>query len=278
MKTGCLTLDLEKTKDLFSVLSLKKILQVEILGLLTQVSDGLTDSWVYSDIPLVSTVTERDLTYRSAIALKLGKQTRWEQEILAEKVFNALINRTFSQDITNSIELEVQLIDRVWLTFILDCSSLQVWLRALFHQFNSRDNLNKRSKTMGITENAIAGYCQYAHARASALLRLAEQEKILPLLPSTESVSIVELSSPMRSLLEQMLKVIDHQPEKTPENWLKVSKNLSQALLFFEQHHRLFHPKNQSHNELAWLLLINTRAILATLLLTKLQIPAPDEL
>ncbi|MFM7574502.1 MAG: hypothetical protein ACKO4S_15425 [Snowella sp.] len=131
---------------------------------------------------------------------------------------------------------------------------------------------------MGITENAIAGYCQYAHARASALLRLAEQEKILPLLPSTESVSIVELSSPMRSLLEQMLKVIDHQPEKTPENWLKVSKNLSQALLFFEQHHRLFHPKNQSHNELAWLLLINTRAILATLLLTKLQIPAPDEL
>jgi hypothetical protein len=238
----------------------------------------LTDSWVYSDIPLLPTVAERDLTYRSAIALKLGKQTRWEQEILAERVFNALMNRTFSQDITNPIELEVQLIDRVWLTFILDCSSLQVWLRALFHQFNSRDDLNKRPKTTGITENAIAGYCQYAHARASALLRLAEQAKILPLLPSTESVSIVELSSPMRSLLEQMLKVIDHQPEKTPENCLKVSKNLSQALLFFEQHHRLFHPKNQSHNELAWLLLINTRAILATLLLTKLQIPAPDEL
>jgi hypothetical protein len=329
MKTGCLTLDLEKTKDLSSVLSLKKILQVEILGLLTQVSDGLTDSWVYSDIPLLPTVAERDLTYRSAIALKLGKQTRWEQEILAERVFNALMNRTFSQDITNPIELEVQLIDRVWLTFILDCSSLQVWLRALFHQFNSRDDLNKRPKTTGITENAIAGYCQYAHARASALLRLAEQAKILPLLPSTESVSIVELSSPMRSLLEQILRVIDqpsgkaallnqgmnyyhnnfYRPlnppilgdfhplvppklgglggqnihkisnaEKTPEHWLKVSKNLSQALLFFEQHHRLFNPKNQSHNELAWLLLINTRAILATLLLTKLQIPAPDEL
>jgi len=278
MKTGCLTLDLEKTKDLSSVLSLKKILQVEILGLLTQVSDGLTDSWVYSDIPLVTTVTERDLTYRSAIALKLGKQTRWEQEILAERVFNALMNRTFSQDITNPIELEVQLIDRVWLTFILDCSSLQVWLRALFHQFNSRDDLNKRPKTIGITENAIAGYCQYVHARACCLLRLAEQEKILPLLPSTESVSIVELSPPMRSLLEQILRVIDPQPEKTPEHWLKVSKNLSQALLFFERHHRLFNSKNQSQNQLAWLLLINTRAILEILLLTKLQIPAPDEL
>ncbi|MFM7574501.1 MAG: hypothetical protein ACKO4S_15420, partial [Snowella sp.] len=82
---------------------------------------------------------------------KARNQTRWEQEILAEKVLNALINRTFSQNITNSIELEVQLIDRVWLTFILDCSSLPVWLRALSHQFNSKDDLNKRPKTMGIT-------------------------------------------------------------------------------------------------------------------------------
>jgi hypothetical protein len=329
MKTGCLMLDLEKTKDLSSVLSLKKILQVEILGLLSQVSDGLTDSWVYSDIPLVPTVTERDLTYRSAIAFKLGKQTRWEQEILAEKLFNALINRTFSQDTTNPIELEVQLIDRVWLTFILDCSSLQVWLLALSSQLNSEDYLKKRPTTIGITENAIAGYCQYAHARASALLRLAEQEKILPLLPSTESVSRFELSSPMRSLLEQILRVIDQQSgkaallnegmnyyhnnfyrplnppilgdfhallppklgglggqnipqisnaEKTSENWLKVSKNLSQSLLFFERHHRLFNSKNQSQDQLAWLLLINTRAILEILLLTKLQIPAPDEL
>jgi hypothetical protein len=65
---------------------------------------------------------------------------------------------------------------------------------------------------------------------------------------------------------------------KTSENWLKVSKNLSQSLLFFEQHHRLFNPKNQSQNPLAWLLLINTRAILEILLLAKLQIPAPDEL
>ena len=328
MKTGCLTLDLEKTKDLSSVLSLKKILQVEILGLLTQVSDGLTDSWVYSDIPLVPMVTERDLTYRSAIAFKVRKKTNWEPEILAEQLFNALINQPITENI-NDLKLEVQLIDRVWLTFILDCSSLQVWLLALSRQLNSEDYLKKRPTTIGITENAIAGYCQYAHARASALLRLAEQEKILPLGPSTESVSIVELSSPMRSLLEQILRVIDQQSgqaallnqgmnyyhnnfyrplnptilgdfyplvppklggsggqnipkisnaEKTSENWLKVSKNLSQSLLFFERHHRLFNPKNQSQNQLAWLLLINTRAILEILLLAKLQIPAPDEL
>ena len=328
MKTGCLTLDLEKTKDLSSVLSLKKILQVEILGLLTQVSDGLTDSWVYSDIPLVPMVTERDLTYRSAIAFKVRKKTNWEPEILAEQLFNALINQPITENI-NDLKLEVQLIDRVWLTFILDCSSLQVWLLALSRQLNSGDYLKKRPTTIGITENAIAGYCQYAHARASALLRLAEQEKILPLGPSTESVSIVELSSPMRSLLEQILRVIDQQSgqaallnqgmnyyhnnfyrplnptilgdfyplvppklggsggqnipkisnaEKTSENWLKVSKNLSQSLLFFERHHRLFNPKNQSQNQLAWLLLINTRAILEILLLAKLQIPAPDEL
>ena len=328
IKTGCLTLDLEKTKDLSSVLSLKKILQVEILGLLTQVSDGLTDSWFYSDIPLVPTVTERDLTYRSAITFKVRKKTNWEPEILAEQLFNALINQPITENI-NDLKLEVQLIDRLWLTFILDCSSLQVWLLALSRQLNSGDYLKKRPTTIGITENAIAGYCQYAHARASALLRLAEQEKILPLLPSTESVSIVELSSPMRSLLEQILRVIDQQSgkaallnqgmnyyhnnfyrplnppilgdfhalvppklgglggqnipkisnaEKASENWLKVSKNLSQSLLFFEQHHRLFNSKNQSQNQLAWLLLINTRAILEILLLAKLQIPAPDEL
>ena len=277
IKTGCLTLDLEKTKDLSSVLSLKKILQVEILGLLTQVSDGLTDSWFYSDIPLVPTVTERDLTYRSAITFKVRKKTNWEPEILAEQLFNALINQPITENI-NDLKLEVQLIDRLWLTFILDCSSLQVWLLALSRQLNSGDYLKKRPTTIGITENAIAGYCQYAHARASALLRLAEQEKILPLLSSTESVSRFELSAPMRSLLEQMLRVIDHQSEKASENWLKVSKNLSQSLLFFERHHRLFNPKNQSQNQLAWLLLINTRAILEILLLTKLQIPAPDEL
>jgi hypothetical protein len=272
----------------------------------------------------VPTVTERDLTYRSAIALKLGKKIRWEQEILAEQLFNVLINQPITENI-NDLKLEVQLIDRVWLTFILDCSSLELWLLALSRQLNSGDYLKKRPTTIGITENAIAGYCQYAHARASALLRLAEQEKILPLLPSTESVSIVELSPPMRSLLEQILRVIDHQSgkaallnqgmnyyhnnfyrplnppilgdfhplvppklgglggqisnaEKASENWLKVSKNLSQALLFFERHHRLFNPKNQSQNPLAWLLLINTRAILEILLLTKLQIPAPDEL
>jgi arginyl-tRNA synthetase len=277
MKTGCLRLDLEKTKDLFSVLCLKKILQVQILALLTQISDGLTDSLFYWDIPLVPTVTERDLTYRSAIAFKLRKKTSLEQEILAEQLFNALINQPITENI-NALKLEVQLIDRLWLTFILDCSSLQVWLLALSRQLNSEDYLKKRSTTIGITENAIAGYCQYAHARASNLLRLAEQEKILPFLPSTESVSIVELSPPMRSLLEQILRVIDQVEGKTPENWLKVSKNLSQSLLFFERHHRLFNPKNQSQNQLAWLLLINTRAILEILLLTKLQIPAPDEL
>ena len=336
IKTGYLTLDLKKEKS-SSILSLKKILQIQILALLTQIPDTLTDPWAYSDIPLVPTVTDRHLTYRSAIAFKLGKQTRWEQGILAEKLFNALINRTFSQDTTNSIELEVQLIDRLWLTFILDCASLQTWLLALSRQLNSGNYLKKRPKTMGITENAIAGYCQYAHARACCLLRLAEQEKILPLLPSAESVSIVELSAPMRSLLEQILRVIDHQSgkaallnqgmnyyhnnfyrplnpnfdrlspspilgdfhalvppklgglggqnipkisnaEKTSENWLKVSKNLSQSLLFFERHHRLFNPKNQSQNQLAWLLVINTRAILEILLLTKLQVPAPDEL
>ena len=277
IKTGFLTLNLEKTKDLSSILSLKKILQIQILALLTQIPDGLTDSWVYSDIPLVPTVTERDLTYRSAIAFKVRKKTSLEPEILAEQLFNALINQPITENI-NDLKLEVQLIDRVWLTFILDCSSLQVWLLALSRQLNSRDDLNKRSPTKGITENAIAGYCQYAHARASALLRLAEQEKILPLGPSTESVSIVELSPPMRSLLEQILRVIDQQSGKTSENWLKVSKNLSQALLFFERHHRLFNPKNQSQNPLAWLLLINTRAILEILLLAKLQIPAPDEL
>ena len=277
IKTGCLTLNLEKTKDLSSILSLKKILQIQILALLTQIPDGLTDSLVYSDIPLVPTVTERDLTYRSAIAFKVRKKTNWEPEILAEQLFNALINQPITENI-NDLKLEVQLIDRVWLTFILDCSSLQVWLLALSRQLNSGDYLKKRPTTIGITENAIAGYCQYAHARASALLRLAEQEKILPLLSSTESVSRFELSAPMRSLLEQMLRVIDHQSEKASENWLKVSKNLSQSLLFFERHHRLFNPKNQSQNQLAWLLLINTRAILEILLLAKLQIPAPDEL
>jgi hypothetical protein len=328
IKTGCLTLNLEKTKDLSSILSLKKILQIQILALLTQIPDGLTNSLVYSDIPLVPTVTERDLTYRSAIAFKLRKKTSLEQEILAEQLFNALINQPITEN-THDLKLEVQLIDRIWLTFILDCFSLQVWLLALSRQLNPEDSLKKRSPTIGITENAIAGYCQYAHARASALLRLAEQEKILPFLPSTESVSIVELSAPMRSILEQILRVIDHQSgkaallnqgmnyyhnnfyrplnppilgdfhalvplklgglggqnipkisnaEKTSENWLKVSKNLSQALLFFERHHRLFNPKNQSQNQLAWLLLINTRAILEILLLTKLQIPAPDEL
>jgi hypothetical protein len=328
IKTGCLKLNLEKTKDLSSILSLKKILQVQILALLTQIPDTLTDPWACSDIPLVPTVTDRDLIYRSAIAFKLRKKTNGEREILAEQLFNALINQPIAEN-TNLLKLEVQLIDRVWLTFILDCSSLEIWLLALSRQLNAGDYLKKRSTTIGITENAIAGYCQYAHARACCLLRLAEQEKILPLLPSTESVSIVELSAPMRSLLEQILRVIDHQSEKavllnqgmnyyhnnfyrplnppiledfhalvppklgglggqnipkisnvgkTSENWLKVSKNLSQALLFFERHHRLFNPKNQSQNQLVWLLVINARAILEILLLAKLQIPAPDEL
>ena len=277
IKTGCLTLNLEKTKDLSSILSLKKILQVQILALLTQIPDGLTDPLVYSDIPLVPTVTDRHLTYRSAIAFKLRKKTNWEREILAEQLFNALIKQPIAEN-THALKLEVQLIDRVWLTFILDCSSLQVWLLALSRQLNAGDYLKKRSPTKGITENAIAGYCQYAHARASALLRLAEQEKILPLSPSTEFATIFELSPPMRSLLEQLLRVIAQMEGKTPENWLKVSKNLSQSFLYFERHHRLFNPKNQSQNQLAWLLIINTRAILEILLLTKLQVPAPDEL
>ena len=276
IKTGYLTLDLKKENS-SSLLSLKKILQVQILALLTQIPDALTDPLVYSDIPLMPTVIDRHLTYRSAIAFKLRKKTNGEPEILAEQLFNALINPPISEN-TNGFKLEVQLIDRVWLTFILDCSSLQVWLLALSRQLNSEDSLNKRSPTIGITENAIAGYCQYAHARACSLLRLAEQEKILPLLPSTESVSRFELSAPMRSLLEQILRVIDQMEGNTPENWLKVSKNLSQSFLYFERYHRLFNPKNQSQNQLAWLLVINTRAILEILLLTKLQIPAPDEL
>jgi arginyl-tRNA synthetase len=277
IKTGYLTLDLEKTEYSSSILSLKKILQIQILALLTQIPDALIEPLPCEDIPLIPTVTDHNLSYRSAIAFKVRKKTSWEQEILAEQLFNALINQPTNEN-TNDLKLEIQLIDRIWLTFILDCSSLQVWLLALSRQLNSGDYLKKRPTTIGITENAIAGYCQYAHARASALLRLAEQEKILPLLSSTESVSRFELSAPMRSLLEQILRVIDQMQGKTPENWLKVSKNLSQSFLFFEQHHRLFNPKSQSQNQLAWLLLINTRAILEILLLTKLQVPAPDEL
>jgi len=274
IKTGYLTLDLEKTEYSSSILSLKKILQIQILALLTQIPDALIEPLPCEDIPLIPTVTDHNLSYRSAIAFKVRKKTSWEQEILAEQLFNALINQPTNEN-TNDLKLEIQLIDRIWLTFILDCSSLQVWLLALSRQLNLEDSLKKRSPTKGITENAIAGYCQYAHARACSLLRLAEQEKILPF---TESATIFELSPPMRSLLEQILRVIDQLAGTTPENWLKVSKNFSQSLLFFERHHRLFNPKNQSQNQLAWLLVINTRAILEILLLTKLQIPAPDEL
>ena len=280
IKTGYLTLSLETTENLSSLLSLKKILQIQMLALLTQIPDRLIESLSFADISLVPTVTDRHLIYRSAIAFKVRKKPSLEREIFAEQLFNALVNLPLETESTTNLNLEVQLIDRVWLAFILDFSTLQVWLMALFRQLNPENCLKKRSPTIGITENAIAAHCQYAHARACVLLRLAEQEKIFSSLDlfSTEPLIILNLSNSMRSLLEQILKIIDQLDGKTPENWLKVGKDLSQSFLLFERHDRLFDSKNHSKNQFSWLLLINTRAILQIILLTKLQIPAPDEL
>ncbi len=272
-----LKLNLATIENSSSILSLKKFIQSQILTFLAQISDIFTESLFLTDIPLVSTITDTHLIYRSAIALKLAQKSFLNPEILADKLFNTLINTCCKSENTINLTVQIQLIDQVWLVFYLDFYSIQHWLNVLSKQV---DYLPPRSLTIGITEPLIAGYCQYAHARASALLRLAEQEKVfsLPILALTEPSTQLNLSPPERSLLEQILKVSDQLEETKKENWLKIARNLSESFLGFERHSRLFSNKNCPKKQFRWLLLINTRFLLQIILLTKLKISAPDEL
>lgn len=271
-----LKLNLATIENSSSILSLKKFIQSQILTFLAQISDIFTESLFLTDIPLVPTITDTHLIYRSAIALKLAQKSFLNPEILADKLFNTLINTSCKSENTINLTLQIQLLDQVWLVFYLDFYSIQHWLSMLSKQLDYLP----RSPTIGITEPLMAGYCQYAHARASALLRLAEQEKVfsLPILALTEPSTQLNLSPPERSLLEQILKVTDQLEETKKENWLKIASKLSESFLDVERHSRLFSNKNSPKKQFRWLLLINTRFLLQIILLTKLKISAPDKL
>ncbi len=280
-KLRYLTINLKKNNDLHSLLSFKSCLQQSIYEHLTAIApiDPLVQEWVSfltaSEIPLTPIVEPCQLSFRSAIAFKLAKYFPLTVTDLSSQLGSRLGNHVQSNNNTE-VWIKVQIIEHNWLVFSCDYRYFPVWLAHLAQAFIQN---SQPDPTQGITASSPAAYCQYAHARACSVLRLINQQEFgdlsqLPELP-------INLPTSARSLLEQILRTTDQLTGGKSENWLKVTVHLSEAFLSFDKDFNLVQYQ-EDRNQGLWafkrLLLLNTRFILQELLVTQLNLAAPEEL
>lgn len=281
-KVSYFKINLEENYDLRPILSLKRYLQQSIYEHLTAtplVNPPVSELCLFlsvSEIPLTPIVDPSHLGFRSAIAFKLAKHSPLTIADLALQLGARLGNNVQPNTNQREVLIKAEIIDHNWLVFSCNYRHFQVWLAHLAQVLIKR---SQPSPSQGITASSPAAYCQYAHARACSLLRLIEQPEFgglsqLPELP-------INLPTSARSLLEQLLRVTDQLTEEKLENGLKVAVNLSRAFLNFDQDFNLAKHQDNANYDL-WnlnkLLLINTRLILQELLITQLNLAAPEEL
>ncbi|MEB3309600.1 MAG: hypothetical protein VKJ02_05160 [Snowella sp.] len=286
MTTICyLPINLQKNNDFRAILSFKRFLQQSIYVRLTEIAQrdsGLQELLRFlsaPEIPLTPILEAEQYIFRSAITFKLANHSSLPVDSLAAHLWTNLAQKNEQDDNQADLVMRIQIIDHNWLIFNCDYLSLQVWLAYLSQQFLQRSQLVPRQ---GITASPPAAYCQYAHARACSLLRLLDQSVFCSFspVPSSSSKPLI-LPPSTRSLLEHLLRVTDYLTAEKTENWSKIAVNLSEAFLSFDKNFNLANHQvdtNAGLGDFKRLLILNTRFILQELLMTQLNLAAPEEL
>ncbi len=206
-------------------------------------------------ISLFRLPTIKSITYRCAIAFKLSPDSPFT---VAETIFN-----TLRQPLTTQPDLclnfTVKLLDQGWLDFTLCDRSLSCWLQSWANFSYPQKNSPLKSKN---EDNSWI--IQYTYARCCALLRLGEQEGLIQLknqqfhpytwsllTPSPIPFVNLELNEIERSLISQIITIVDRLVNDSKVKEIKLALNLSESFLNFERYCRIFGEISRSKPQLS---------------------------
>ncbi|CAD5911553.1 Putative Arginyl tRNA synthetase, anticodon binding [Planktothrix tepida] len=278
------------------MLALAKVLTVQLGKSLRFQGIDTVDS---QEIPVNHIKHETQITYGSAIALKLSSRLHQPALDLAEaicvslKTLNAEEQCGFGQIPT---DVTVYPLSSGMLQFIFTDVGIATWLEQLLRHRWTLTPLRNREISLDQFE------VQYSHARCCSLLSLADREHLIQLeetnLRAVLPLKISFTSSPIPwltdqgqlqftqsydyQLLMQLVKTVDALffPLSSP-HWLKLAVQLSENFQQFYRHCRIWGEVKQQTPELAQArlgLVLITQVILQILLEEKLGIMAPFEL
>lgn len=240
-------------------------------------------------IPLHRLPDDRDILYRSAIALKLAAAWQLDANELANRLSIALRSQLGSSDFT------IQVVSPGWLDLRLSPGGLAKWLQ---QRLESKEGEETQPQPI---QSALRLFpVQYAHARCCSLLFLAHQQGLIRLqapdarpfswqfaepnpIPWLESeTQRLRLAHPAeRTAIAQIIDLHDELSEAKPRPWDKHALALSAGFERFYSDCRIWGEVKAQTPQLAQArlgLLAVMGATLRSLLVNRLGIPAPDAL
>lgn len=153
------------------------------------------DSTPHQKIPLTRNRDITQISYTSAIALRVANEWQRSPKEIADEIYQELLNlgkTSVHNENYTSLELDlvwnyvsIQVASSGWMSFVIHPHGLAAWLHHLIHQpvrlnqFNQgSDRPDPRTWQFGI-DSASLFFVQYTHARCHSLFRLAQQEGLL---------------------------------------------------------------------------------------------------
>jgi arginyl-tRNA synthetase len=210
-----------------------------------------------------------NIKYRCAICFPLASQWQLSPLELARElmqIFTSIQNS--SQE--SSLEFELELITSGWIDFSLKESGLIIWLDRLIAFLETTATICRSYSTLPgrnllrlgennplFNHNSLFSL-QYVHARCCSLLRLGERESLIKLKSPNFSVDSWNVSDSRcfswlnsqgnfllnhqsdRTLLIELVNLVDVFASAESFNGLKLAENLSQAIIDFEANCRIF--------------------------------------
>jgi hypothetical protein len=228
--------------------------------------------------------------YRSAIALQLAKGDLSTSSIIASQI---IANLNASNPVDRPyLELKMQVSEAGWIDFQLDDRAFSLWLQNLAPFLAAKEQIAAPDSIGKLLT------CQYAHARCCSLLRAGDREKIVKLKDSQMRLPIWQWQAPEpipwlnsgnfrlvfsgeRDLLRQILIVTDALINEPKKNWYEMTNRLSEAVLAFDRHCRIWGEVKQDNLALSQArlgLIAIAQCLLRRLLEEKMTLWAPKEL
>jgi hypothetical protein len=228
--------------------------------------------------------------YRSAIALQLAKGDISTALSIASQI---VANLNASNPVDRSyLELMMRVSEAGWIDFQLDDRALGTWLQHLPPFLEAKEQINLPESVGKLLT------CQYAHARCCSLLRSGDREGLIKLKDSQMRLSIWQWQAPEpipwlngdrfrlvshcdRDLLRQILMVSDVLVNVPRKNWYEITNCLSEAVLAFDRHCRIWGEVKRDDLALSQArlgLIAIAQCLLRQLLEEKMTLWAPKEL
>jgi hypothetical protein len=241
------------------------------------------------DIPVYRLKSFEQYTYRCSVAFAVAKWLSISPWEVAEQVWQGICQNQLDCSDTKSLAFQVQLVAPGWLEFQL--SHPLAWLDFVVHH-------PPPSGSCKLDQEHDLFLAQYAHARCCSLLRLAQRQNLIefndlrpgkgwisPILSNsnTRSRIISEYlpDSTERQLLGTLMMVIDGSDYLSPGEAIQHLKALSQGLLDFDVHCRIWGEVQKDNPQLVQIRLVLLAGVqfwLRWLLESRVGVVAPVEL